>query len=295
MRKRLSPLLLGAIVMAGCLDTAPDNPASDSKDAVAPPQDSERAQEPADRVNRTADGADDTTRTVDQSPAWAIDSGAEEAETTTQDSGNVDRDAFMMALEASNSTSSDAADGANGNPESGRLAGITAAHNAVRAMVQTATPLPPLTWSQTLADYAQQWATGLASNASTCAAPQHRPGSELAALDYGENLSVFGGTGGGKRDGSTPVSVSTAVQAVNSWAAEEMCWTYGTISGTEKCDKTCTNSLHSDGCGHYTQVVWRKSTQVGCGVATCKNGSITEDIWICNYAPAGNFLRQLPY
>jgi hypothetical protein len=201
----------------------------------------------------------------------------------------------MIEMEAGTSTSSDAADEANGNPETGRLAGITAAHNAVRAMVKSSIPLPPLTWSQTLADYAQQWATSLASNAATCAAPQHRPGSQLVALDYGENLATFGGAGFARRDSSTPLNVSTAVQAVDAWAAEEMCWTYGTIRGTERCNMTCTRALHSDGCGHYTQVVWRQSRQVGCGVATCKNGALTEDIWICNYAPAGNFVGKAPY
>jgi pathogenesis-related protein 1 len=46
---------------------------------------------------------------------------------------------------------------------------------------------------------------------------------------------------------------------------------------------------NSDGCGHYTQVVWRKSTDLGCGFATCSGGGgFVNDIWICNYAPAGN-------
>ena len=89
--------------------------------------------------------------------------------------------------------------------------------------------------------------------------------------------------------------MSTAQQAVNGWASEVACWTYGTIMGTEKCDMTCTTNLFSDGCGHYTQIVWRKSLELGCGVATCQNGQDTEDIWICNYSPAGNIVGQAPY
>ena len=57
---------------------------------------------------------------------------------------------------------------------------------------------------------------------------------------------------------------------------------------------TCTDNLSSDGCGHYTQVVWRKSPSSG-SVATCQNGQYTEDIWICNYSPAGNIIGQAPY
>jgi len=174
------------------------------------------------------------------------------------------------------------------NQETGRLAGITAAHNAVRALVQTQPPLAPLVWNQTIADYAQQWATTLAT--SMCANPQHRTAAELEAKDYGENLAAFGASG--TRNGGT---VSTAADAVTEWASEKACWTFGTIQGTEKCDKVCYTSLNSDGCGHYTQVVWRTSTELGCGVATCKNGALTEDIWICNYAPAGNFIGRAPY
>ena len=95
--------------------------------------------------------------------------------------------------------------------------------------------------------------------------------------------------------------MSTPKFAVDGWAAEEKCWTPGTISfppsvmGTEKCDTQCYMSLHSDGCGHYTQVVWRNTTEIGCGVATCKEGALTWDIWICNYAPPGNIAGQKPY
>ncbi|MEO8553630.1 MAG: CAP domain-containing protein, partial [Kofleriaceae bacterium] len=40
--------------------------------------------------------------------------------------------------------------------------------------------------------------------------------------------------------------------------------------------------------GHFTQVVWRGTTQVGCGHSTCKGN----DIWVCNYDPAGNWEGQ---
>lgn len=181
----------------------------------------------------------------------------------------------------------DAGDGAGGDPETGRMAGITAAHNAVRAAVQTTPPLEPLVWSPTVAAYAQAWATSLA--ATMCAQPVHRSGAELQAKDYGENLATFGGGGRGA------AQVSTAEEAVNAWAAEKACWTYGTIQGTEACNTACYTNLHSDGCGHYTQVVWRGSKELGCGVATCQNGAFMQDIWICNYAPAGNFIGQAPY
>lgn len=36
--------------------------------------------------------------------------------------------------------------------------------------------------------------------------------------------------------------------------------------------------------GHFTQVVWRDSRQIGCGVARC-GGDV---YWVCRYSPPGN-------
>lgn len=186
----------------------------------------------------------------------------------------------------------DAGSVAAANGETGRQVGMTAAHNAVRSQVNSSNPLPPMVWSSTLAAYAQQWADMLASTPSTCAMPMHRSGQELQAKGYGENLA---------QSGSRPARMTTPSFAVDGWAAEAKCWTYGTISdplrggGTEKCDTTCYMGLHSDGCGHYTQVIWRDSTQLGCGVSTCTADGVTYDIWICNYAPPGNIIGRAPY
>lgn len=39
--------------------------------------------------------------------------------------------------------------------------------------------------------------------------------------------------------------------------------------------------------GHFTQVVWRDSTELGVGMARNRNGEVYV---VCNYNPAGNFL-----
>jgi pathogenesis-related protein 1 len=172
--------------------------------------------------------------------------------------------------------------------ETGRMAGMTAAHNAVRAMVQTTPPLNPLTWSPTLAAYAQEWADNEAKTA--CNHPMHRTQQELQAKRYGENLAAAGGV---------PAPMTNAQWAVDGWAGEVKCWTYGTsgvgLGGTEKCDMACYTQMRSDGCGHYTAIVWRNTTEVGCGVASCQAGGATWDIWICNYSPPGNVVGQKPY
>ena len=42
--------------------------------------------------------------------------------------------------------------------------------------------------------------------------------------------------------------------------------------------------------GHFTQVVWKSTTEAGFGVAVCPNNQIM--IVVGNYSPAGNFMGQ---
>jgi hypothetical protein len=39
--------------------------------------------------------------------------------------------------------------------------------------------------------------------------------------------------------------------------------------------------------GHFTQVVWKQTKQIGCAKVTCKG----MDIYVCNYDPPGNVER----
>ncbi len=43
--------------------------------------------------------------------------------------------------------------------------------------------------------------------------------------------------------------------------------------------------------GHYTQLVWRATSQVGCAEAT----GTREDILVCRYAEAGNWRGERPF
>lgn len=43
--------------------------------------------------------------------------------------------------------------------------------------------------------------------------------------------------------------------------------------------------------GHYSQIVWRDTREVGCAIETAKG----MDVLVCRYSPAGNIVGQLPY
>jgi pathogenesis-related protein 1 len=45
-------------------------------------------------------------------------------------------------------------------------------------------------------------------------------------------------------------------------------------------------------CGHYTQVVWKDSKEVGCAAYQCDDKS---QVWVCQYKPAGNYVDQKPF
>lgn len=45
---------------------------------------------------------------------------------------------------------------------------------------------------------------------------------------------------------------------------------------------------YSPATGHWTQVVWKSTTAVGCGAARCSFGSFV----VCRYSPPGNVMGQ---
>jgi len=68
---------------------------------------------------------------------------------------------------------------------------------------------------------------------------------------------------------------------------------------SEKANYNYSANSCSATCGHYTQVVWRNSLRLGCGVKNCTTGSPfgggAWQFWVCNYDPPGNISGQRPY
>jgi hypothetical protein len=54
-------------------------------------------------------------------------------------------------------------------------------------------------------------------------------------------------------------------------------------------------------CGHYTQIVWRDTTNLGCAIEYCTTGSPFGPVYpnwafvVCQYDPQGSWAGQRPY
>jgi pathogenesis-related protein 1 len=145
------------------------------------------------------------------------------------------------------------------------LVGVTSAHNAVRAGVGVG----PLTWDPALAAIAQGWADQCVDNEAPAGLIDHNANRSATYPTYvGEN--VYGASGS-----------ATGTDAVSSWASESADYDYAT--------NTCSGI-----CGHYTQIVWRDTTKVGCGISTCAGLTYGHSI-VCDYGPGGNVNGQRPY
>ncbi len=156
-----------------------------------------------------------------------------------------------------------------------KFRGMISSHNKVRVDHQQV----PLSWSNSLSQYAQQWVNHLAST-QNCAMI-HRPnqGGGRFEQQYGENL--FWASAEKLSNGTNKLQNFSAKDIVKAWAEEEEYYDYQ-------------NNLCQPGedCGHFTQMVWHESRQVGCAMAICPDKS---QLWACNYYPRGNYIGEWPY
>jgi uncharacterized protein YkwD len=134
---------------------------------------------------------------------------------------------------------------------------LLTAHNAERLRLGIA----PLRWSPALADQARVWAGDLARR-GTLQHSQDRQGA-------GENLWM--GTSG----------YYAPEAMVGAFIGERRYFRPGAFPNVS------TTGRWSD-VGHYTQLIWPETREVGCAVA--KGRSF--DVLVCRYLPAGNVITQ---
>jgi len=122
--------------------------------------------------------------------------------------------------------------------------------------------LKPLVWNWEVAAHAQE-------HADRCIW-DHASKIGLGVPGEGENLSLAM---------NKPVGV-------DGWLAEEK--SYNCPSGQ------CAASAI---CGHWTQMAWANTGQIGCGKRRCASlekapGFVNSDILVCRYTPPGNYIGQ---
>jgi pathogenesis-related protein 1 len=139
---------------------------------------------------------------------------------------------------------------------------IVRAHNVWRERVD----VQPLRWAADLAARAQARAEVLAAHGCFI---EHGP----LPNDLGENLYHVSPLqySGDHKDELYDV---TATQVVDTWGME-----FADYSSEHD---TCAWNRQ---CGHYTQIVWASTREVGCGRSICPT---LGQVWVCNYRPRGN-------
>ncbi|TWT60740.1 CAP family protein [Rubinisphaera italica] len=138
---------------------------------------------------------------------------------------------------------------------------LTDYHNKKRAEVDVG----PVTWSDEVANVAQKWANHLAATGTF----KHNN------TKYGENIAIN----------------STALKGAEAWYSEIKNFRPGVVMGPAAEGKNDYTIV-----GHYTQMVWSKTTKIGAGVAVMQSGPYKGQLVIvCNYDPPGNYSGQLAY
>ena len=172
---------------------------------------------------------------------------------------------------------------------------ILKAHNDARAEVGVTRKL---TWNTTLADNSYEYAKNcIWGHSKYNTTPYTYNGTQV-----GENLAFVG------PNAATVADLVTPSQAVidlyqqygyefEGWVTEKNYYNYA--------GNSCASGKQ---CGHYTQVVWSTTTEVGCGYHYCGSTTLGADptfpagtqapgagiIFVCQYAPPGNN-GQKPY
>jgi hypothetical protein len=159
------------------------------------------------------------------------------------------------------------------------VAGITAGHASMPSNNQFAQSLlgehnrarddagvPRLRWSVKLAGEAQDWAERLAHEGGM------RHSSQTESGGAGENLWM----------GSAGYYGPQAI--IGTFVDEKRHYLRGAFPRVSRTGRW-------EDVGHYTQVVWRNTREVGCAVAR----NARDDFLVCRYWPAGNWMGEVPF
>jgi uncharacterized protein YkwD len=183
---------------------------------------------------------------------------------SSADTGSTDDNADLSTTSTENNPTLPSESPLGNNTENVQGDDLTSSILAVHNQERAAVGVQPLTWSDTLAAGAQTWAQHLATSGEFKHSPDTSYGENLAGFTLAEGVSAPGG-------------------GQSLWVDEKSNY----VPGTPILENNFRNI------GHYTQMVWKDTTQVGCGTATGNGHPFS--ILVCQYTPPGNRLGQLPY
>ena len=136
-------------------------------------------------------------------------------------------------------------------------------HNDARAEVGVA----PLQWSEELSQSAAEWAQYLADNeAFKHAGNEVRNGQGENLYKHSQTITDVGGR-----------------YAALAWYEEINLYTYSPIGS---------GANNFSAIGHYTQMIWETTTEVGMALAVSESGATYV---VARYNPQGNITGQTPY
>jgi hypothetical protein len=147
------------------------------------------------------------------------------------------------------------------------IKGLLDIHNRERAAVGS----PPLVWNDAVAAHAQAWAKYLADGnpGPHCIYVPGWEKIESCTHHEGENVAL--------RSPHNPTNIASMAEF---WVSEKKNYHGGPY-----------NDSVGPVIGHYTAMIWKSTTDVGCGFAYNNK----TDFLSCRYIPTGNFNGQMPY
>ena len=156
---------------------------------------------------------------------------------------------------------------------------ILLAHNTIRQDVKNgvyadknlpaALEMPDLVWDDELAAVAQRWVDQCLSGHDKC--------QNVPRFKVGQNYHASWG-----------YPKDWTANAVGAWFFDE-------LPLFQQDDLTY---VGGQGTGHLTQVIWAKTTHIGCGYIALEDAEIwppyvlTKRTYVCNYGPAGNLVEN---
>ncbi|XP_063908883.1 venom allergen 5-like isoform X2 [Zophobas morio] len=157
---------------------------------------------------------------------------------------------------------------------------ILDAHNKMRQRVALgqingqpqASDMMTMTWDNVLAAQAQNWATA-------CTYTVHDSHRHLEAYFVGQNIATRWTTRNPRS--FHDAKPSWTKDAMSPWFSEHQMYNFEPFTHTPA--------------SHYTQLIWAKTTLVGCGYAFYEERQRFTKKYVCNYGPSGNVIGEMPY